>query len=87
MDGISSQMEPEALNRGQLHEPSLCYNTEEQRLMSVPTVAIIMEQYVFVWRKTLAEPCSPRSFRQACEIPDWAAAIDREFNALFGRRT
>lgn len=29
----------------------------------------------------------PRSFREACEIPSWAEAIDREYNALVDRGT
>ncbi len=29
----------------------------------------------------------PRSFAEACQSPEWAAASDREYNALIRRNT
>ncbi len=29
----------------------------------------------------------PTSFEEACQSPEWAAAIDREYNALIRRNT
>lgn len=63
-------MELEEFNGGQLQEQSLNNDTVQERQMSVLTAAKIMEPYVFVSKKTLADPCLPRSFRQVCEDPE-----------------
>lgn len=50
--------------------------------MSVLTADIVMEPSVSVSKKTLAENSIPRSFRYACEDPDWEAIIDRLLNSF-----
>lgn len=87
MDGISRKLEIEALGRDLPRKSAIDEIAEEERLMSVLTAAAILEHSFFIYMKTLADPRLPRSFKQACEDPYWAAAIDKEFGALVNRGT
>ena len=92
MDCISCEMELDAFGQLTLTHEEQAPGIEdehdgEKQLISVLTAALTHHPTLFVSKETMRDPLLPRSLSCACEDPNWAAAIDREFDALFERRT
>lgn len=75
-------MEIEALSHDPPGEPNINDDNEEECPISVLSAAAIPKPGVFVSKKTLVDPRRPHSFIKACQDPDGASAIYREFQAL-----
>lgn len=83
LEGIARQRELTEME----YEPAAADEAKEQMMRCMYTMSTHESSRVHTFKTKARDPRVPTNFKAACRHPHWAAAIDREYDALVRRQT